>query len=210
MRTQIGFIQCNPNKPAKYGLLIKAINAAEYPYIFIGAPYAGKPVGAPCEYFVSGTEEIVKQLVGRLDASVSLHGRNITFDRLYTSIPLELWLLENNITSLGTLQMDRKGVSDEMKNFKDRELLSSEVDWQQDGPLCLSSYVVKTTSGKKYVMLLSTLDPILGTTKDDKAYKLGLNKLYDFTKGVHCRPTDGVSHHKNKIQKMATRFVYIA
>jgi len=29
--------------------------------------------------------------------------------------------------------------------------------------------------------------------------KLGLNKLYDFTKGVHCRPTDGVSHHKNKI-----------
>ena len=80
-------------------------------------------------------------------------------------------LLEKNITSLGTLQMNRKGVPDEMKNFKHREHLSSEVYWQPDGPLCLSSYVVK--SGKKNVMLLSTLDPILGTTKDDKAYKLG-------------------------------------
>ena len=30
--------------------------------------------------------------------------------------------------------------------------------------------------------MLSTLEPILGTTKNDNCHKLGLYKLYDFTK----------------------------
>ena len=41
MRTQISSKQYNPDKPAKYGLLLKAINAARYPYTFIAAPYFG-------------------------------------------------------------------------------------------------------------------------------------------------------------------------
>ncbi|CAB4002415.1 Hypothetical predicted protein [Paramuricea clavata] len=43
MRNQISFKQYNPNKPAKYGLLFKAINAARYPYTLIASPYCGKP-----------------------------------------------------------------------------------------------------------------------------------------------------------------------
>lgn len=183
MRTQISFKQYNPNKPAKYGLLIKAINAAQYPYTFIAAPYCGKPVEIPGVHYVAGTEEIVKKMVGSLETAVSLAGRNISFDRLYTSITLALWLYDRNITCLGTMQANRKGVPDEMKNFKDREPLSSEIYWQKDGPLSMSSYVVKTTSTKKNVLMLSTLKPTLVTTKDDKRKKLGLYKLYDFTKG---------------------------
>jgi len=183
MRTQISFKQYNPNKPAKYGLLLKAINAARYPYTFIAAPYCGKPVGDSGEHYVSGTFEVVKKMVDRLQTVVSLAGRNISFDRLYTSIPLALWLYQRNITCLGTMQVNRKGIPMEIKDVKQREPLSSEVYWQKDGPLSLSSYVVKSSTGKKNVLMLSTLEPILGTTKDDKCHKLGLYKLYDFTKG---------------------------
>ena len=45
MRNKVAFKQFNPNKPAKYGLLFKTINASCYPYSFVSAPYCGKPVG---------------------------------------------------------------------------------------------------------------------------------------------------------------------
>ena len=50
MRTQISFKQYNQNKPAKCWLLLKAINAARYPYIFIAASYCGYPVGENIMY----------------------------------------------------------------------------------------------------------------------------------------------------------------
>ena len=136
MRTQISFKQYNPNKPAKYGLLLKAINAARYPYTFIAAPYCGKPVGDPGEYYVSGTLEVVKKMVGRLESNVSLTGRSISFDRFYTSIPLALWLYQKNSTSLGTMQINRKGNPTEIKDIKQREPFSSEIYWQKDSPYC--------------------------------------------------------------------------
>ena len=182
MRTQISFKQYNPDKPAKYGLLLKAINAARYPYTFIAAPYFGKPVGDPREYFVSGKFEVVNKIIDCLESIVSLAGRNISFDRLYTSILLVLWLYQKNIFSLGIIQINRKGIPTEVKDIKQREQLSSEIYWQKDGFLSLYSYAVKPSTEKK-VLMLSTPEPILGTTKDDNCYKLGLYKLYDFTKG---------------------------
>ena len=35
MRNKVAFKQFNPNKPAKYGLLFKSINASRYPYSFV-------------------------------------------------------------------------------------------------------------------------------------------------------------------------------
>ena len=101
MRTQISFKQDNPNKPAKYGLLLKALNAARYQYTFIAARYCGKPVGNPGEYYVSDTFEVVKKMVNRLESIVSLAGRNISFGRLYTSIPLALSLYYKILLLLG-------------------------------------------------------------------------------------------------------------
>ena len=42
---------------------------------------------------------------------------------------------------------------------------------------------MKTSKAKKNVILLSTAPPILGITKDDGKSKLGIYKVYDFTKG---------------------------
>ena len=81
MRTQISFKQYNPSQPAKYGSLLKAINAARYPYTFITAPYCGKLVGDPGEHDVFGTFEVVKKMVYRLESIVSLARRNTSFNR---------------------------------------------------------------------------------------------------------------------------------
>ena len=42
---------------------------------------------------------------------------------------------------------------------------------------------MKSSTGKKNVLMFSTLEPILGTTKDDNCHKLELYKMYDFRKG---------------------------
>lgn len=182
-RTQISFKQYNPSKPAKYGLLFKSINGARYPYTHVTAPYCGKPTDESGEYYVPGTENIVMSLVERLSSKVSLKGRNISFDRLYTSLSLELWLHSRNITSIGTMQINRRGIPSELKDVKSREPLSTEIYWQKDGPLSLSVYTVSTSNGKKNVLLLSTHKQLLGLTKDDKKNKPSMYKVYDFTKG---------------------------
>jgi len=106
-------------------------------------------------------------------------------DRLYTSIPLFEWLLEKKITAIGTLTMNRKGIPEELKSTRDRELNSYKVFWEKDhGKLTLHSYVTSTkSSGSKNVLALSSTPPILGTTKDDGRAKPALLKLYDFSRG---------------------------
>ena len=50
--------------------------------------------------------------------------------------------------------------------------------------MVLISYVVNTKSkGKKNVLALTTMRPLLGVTKDDDKVKPAILKLYDCTKG---------------------------
>ena len=149
MRTQISFKQFNPTKSAKYGLVFKSVKAARYPYTFISSPYSGKPTVVRGQYYIQGTEAIVHYLIETLSTNSSLAGRNISFDRLYSSIPLAKWLLEKRITCIGTMQLKRKGISDKLKELKNRELLSSEIYWDEDSSLSISSYAVKISKGKK-------------------------------------------------------------
>ena len=148
MQTQISFKQFNPSKQAKYGLLFKSVNAARYPHTFISSPYSGKPTEEGGQYYIQDTEAIV-HYIETFSTNSSLAARNISFDRLYTSVPLAKWLLEKRITFIGTMQLNRKGIPDELKETKNRELLSSEIYWDENSPLSISSYVVKTSKGKK-------------------------------------------------------------
>lgn len=87
-RNQISFKQYNSSKPEKYGLLFKSVNAVRYPFTFRAVVYAGKPTGEPGPHYVQGIMPVVKSLVTQLSTFVDLQGRNITMDRLYTSIEL--------------------------------------------------------------------------------------------------------------------------
>ena len=184
-RNKISFKQYNPNKPAKYGLLFKSINSVTYAYTHCIIPYCGKPKEEPAEYYVKGVEETVKRLVQNLQKYVDLQGRNISFDRLYTSITLAQWLLTHNITCVGTLQANRRGIPNEIKSLAERDQNSYQCFWESsENKLVLHSYVVSTkSSGKRNVLLLSTVQPILGVTKDDGKRKPAIYKLYDYTKG---------------------------
>ena len=123
------FIQAvayNPTKPAKYGILFKSLNATRYAYTYCILPYCGKPIADYTPYYVAGIEESVKYLVQNLQGFSDLQGRNITFDRLYASVPLATWLLEQNRTCVGTLQSNRRGIPDAIKQTNGRESFSYE------------------------------------------------------------------------------------
>ena len=161
MRNKVVFKQFNSNKPTKYGLLFKSINASRYPYSFVSAPYCGKPVGEPTGEYKPGTFEVTKHLVSKLQRYTTLKDRNISFDRLYTSLPLMNYLLEKDITAVGTLVSNRKGLPKEFVKTAGRKEFSCEILWNADDVrVILHSYVIKTKStGLRNVLLLSTLEP---------------------------------------------------
>ena len=86
---------------------------------------------------------------------------------MYTSIALANWLMENNITTVGTLNTTRTGVPDELKKAEGRDEFSATCHFEaHNGNLCLNSYTVKTKSkGKKNVLLLTTMRPLHKKTK---------------------------------------------
>ena len=78
---------------------MKSLNDAELPFAYKTVPYAGKPEAGYGPYYIDSFENYVKYLVNETEKDISLKGRNISIDRLYTSIPLAKWLLERDITT---------------------------------------------------------------------------------------------------------------
>ena len=189
-RNQVAFRQYNKSKPAKYGILIKCVNEVSFPYTHHSAVFAGKPQvieDGMNPYYTNTVLEVTLNMLRSVGLFSDLRGRNITFDNLYTSIPLaEIMWDQMKCTLVGTLKSNRKGLPKEVvNNYKKRESLSYEVYWREDKPyMTFHSYVVKSKSkGKKNVCILSTMTPILGVTKDDGHKKPAIYKFYDFTKG---------------------------
>ena len=175
MHTQVNFKQYNPNKPAKYGMLFKSLNSARYPYTYESHVYCGKPEDPESsDHYVQGTINYIKFLVNKLSSHHSIQGRNITMDRLYTSFVIADWLYERKITVVGTMESNRVGIPPDIQVTANREILSSEIYWQNDGNCNISSYVVKTSKGKENVLLLSKIEPLLGVTNDNDKCKPAL------------------------------------
>ena len=94
MRNQIALRQYNKQKPAKYGLLVRSLNDSRFPFTYKAIPCAGKLEDVEnAHYYLLGIESYVKQLVESTEKDVSLQGRCITMDRLYTMISTANWLL---------------------------------------------------------------------------------------------------------------------
>ena len=90
-------------------------------------------------------------------------------DRYYTSIPLAEWLYDKNITCIGTLNSNQKGLPKEIKETKGREE-NSWISCKSDkGEVTLNLYVMKAkSSGMRNVLLLQTTNPAHYVTQDDK------------------------------------------
>ena len=160
------------------------MNDARVPFTYKAAPYSCKPKDGNDPYYIDHTENYVKYLVEEFEKDAFLLGRNISTDRLSTSISLANWLLERGITTVGTLNTNRIGQPDEIKQTKDCEEFNVTCHVDSSGNLYLTSYAVRTKSkGKKNVLVLSTMRPLPGATRDDGYHKRAIIKLYDFTKG---------------------------
>ena len=185
MRQQITFQQYNASKPHRYQLLLKSLNDASFPYTYKACPYAGKPENGERPYYINSIKNYVRYLVNQTANDVELQGRNISMDRLYTSISVANWLLGRKITYVGTLYHNRQYIPTEFKNTSEREEFSVTCHYESiKKDLCLLSYTVKTkSSSKNNVFLLSTMLPLNRITRDDYKQKPGIYKFHDFTKG---------------------------
>ena len=181
-RGNVKFRQYNPSKPARYGLLYRSISDSRVPYTYFTLAYAGKPESQPDQFYVTGTDNYTKYLVDSLKQYVQLRRRNIPMDRYFTSLPVAEYLLENDITVVGTLRSHRIGLPKELTDVKDRDDLSVKYAFPEDGNIMLVSYVVKKKSGKRNILMLTTMHKSVKITCDSRK-KPNVITLYDCTKG---------------------------
>ena len=122
----VTFCQYNKEKPAKYGLLFQSINSAKVPYTYTSLIYAGKPVDIPGLYYVQTTDDNIKYLVNNLTREANIKGLNLSTYRFYTNNEIVNWLLEKNVTCVGTIKGNRRGIRD-LKSLVNRESPSTKV-----------------------------------------------------------------------------------
>ena len=78
---------------------------------------------------------------------------------------LAAWALENKFTIAGTMRHDRKEILKEVKVLNDREEMSVLHVYHEEKKIMLVSYIDKKKSGKKNVIILSTMHENVKVTK---------------------------------------------
>ena len=109
-------------------------------------------------------------------------GCNIYMDRYFTSVPLAQWCLERNITIVSTMRLDWKGISAEIKKIDKRDEQFTFYVHGKDDDLMLVSYVDKKKSGKKNVVVLTSMHDNVRVMKDERRMPQ-VHTFYDHTKG---------------------------
>ena len=99
-------------------MLYKSINAFRYPFAFSTVVYSDKPKAEPTSYYTPGTTQTVKYLIQNLECHTNLVARSILYDRLYTSIPMALWLLDRGKNSVGTYNQIEKQFQPKLEKSK--------------------------------------------------------------------------------------------
>ena len=184
-RGHIGFKQYNPQKPAKYGLLYRSLCDSTVTYTYLSLAYAGKPEvvgGNGAKFYITGTDEYTKYLVNGLSRYTSIQGCNISMDRYFTSVFLAEWALQKKFTIVGTTRHDRNGIPKEVKEIGNREEKSVLYLYHKEKNIMLASYIDKKKSGKKNVIILSTMHDSVKVTNDQRK-KSQIHSMYDHTKG---------------------------
>lgn len=77
----VSFKQYNPDQLAKYEMLFKLLNSAQFPFTYQTHTYGGKSLDTPNEYYFQSTYSYIKYFVERLSWHDNIHGRNTTMDR---------------------------------------------------------------------------------------------------------------------------------
>lgn len=170
-RGRCRFVQYMPSKPAKYGLKIFWMCESKSGYAMDGLVYVGRQPGEPPH------KNLGLEVVQTLVRSIQNSGLNLTVDNFFTSIPLANYLLDKNITVVGTLRQNKPDIPKEMKPSKDRVVCSSLFCFQKN--VTMVSYAPKKN---KCVILLSTMHHDTSVNNDAKR-KPEIISYYNKTKG---------------------------
>lgn len=170
-RGRTKFIQYMPSKPSKYGIKIFWMCESASGYAIDGLIYVGRQPGEDRHKNLG--LDIVKKLV----LSIHNSGINLTIDNFFTSVPLAIYLLDKNITTLGTLRQNKRDIPVELKASRSREVNSSLFCFRNY--LTMVSYVPKRN---KSVILLSSMHHDKAT-QDDGKRKPTIILEYNKTKG---------------------------
>ena len=95
------------------------------------------------------THELMMDIVSDILKS----GRSLCADRGFSSMATAEELYENDVTFVGTIMKNRKGLPTAARNVKDRTLLSTDFYWKENSPVMCLSYVPKRN---KNVLLITT------------------------------------------------------
>ncbi|XP_071051378.1 piggyBac transposable element-derived protein 4-like [Onthophagus taurus] len=170
-RGRCTFVQYMPSKPAKYGLKIFWMCEFTSGYALDGLVYIGRQLGEPPHKNLG--LEVVQTLVRGIHNS----GRNLTIDNFFTSVLLATYLLDKNITVVGTLRQNKHDIPKEIKASKDRVVYSSLFCFQNN--VSMVSYARKKN---KCVILLSTMHHD-SSINDDAKRKPEIISHYNKMKG---------------------------
>lgn len=132
-----------PSKPGRYGIKIWALCDSKNAYLFNCYIYAGKENNS---IEINQGENVVKTLTIPIYKS----GRNVTTDNFFTTLSLSRYLIEQNITLVGTVRKNKPFLPIEFQSSKGKE---GQVMFAFQDKVTLVKYNGKKN---KSVVLLST------------------------------------------------------
>lgn len=188
-RGRCPFRQYMPLKPNKYGIKIFALCDAKMFYTYNLEVYVGTQPEGPFSRDNTGMA-----IVQRLCEPIYGSRRNVTTDRWFTSFPLAEYLLQQGLTTIGTIRCNKRELPPEFVQRNTRPIGSSMFGF---GDNCtIVSYIPKKN---KNVLLISTChddDKIdLETNKpeiilDYNRTKSGVDVVDQLSANYNCaRPT---------------------
>ena len=143
----------NPQKPGKFGELVRWSADAEYRYVYKGNPYT-KPPNDPAEAARQKEANKATNLVLDLVALSSGSGCNITGDRYFSSLEIASKLLSNHhLTYLGTMITNHREIPAVL--HRDRAIHTSEFAFGGDDAKSFTQCCYQAKETKKVFMISS-------------------------------------------------------
>ena len=110
-KRNVGMKQYNLRKPVKYGLLLRSICDSSVEFCYFTLPCAGN-------------EEYSKYLIEGLANENDVQGKNVSMERLFTSVSIARWRLEGGTSLFSTMRHDEKDIPKEVTSVAKTENLS--------------------------------------------------------------------------------------
>ena len=117
-------------------------------------------------FYITSKDAYTKYLGNEISRYTSIQGCNISMNRYFASVFLAEWALQKKFTIVGTMRHDRKGIPKEVKEIENREEKSVLYVCHKEKNIMLAFYIDKKKSGKKNVIVLSTMHDSVKVTNN--------------------------------------------